>query len=95
VAFNAPLRTRSERAEALRKKKTDFWGHYSPAAQEVLNAILDKYAEIGPEGLDVPEVLKVQPLSDMGSIMDLVARFGGTDEMKAAITELQAELYAA
>ena len=95
VAFDVPLRSRSERAEALRKKKPDFWEHYSAAAQEVLNAILEKYSEIGPEGLDVPEVLKVQPLSDMGSIVDLVGRFGGTDQMKAAITELQAELYAA
>ncbi len=95
VAFNAPLRSRSERAEALRKNKPDFWEHYSPAAQELLNALLDKYAEIGPGALDVPGVLKVQPLSDMGSIVDLVGRFGGADQMKVAITALQAELYAA
>ena len=95
VAFSSPLRSRSERAEALRRKKPDFWDHYSPAAQEVLSAILDKYSEIGPDGLDVPDVLKVQPLSDMGSTSEIVDRFGGTDEMKAAINELQSQLYAA
>jgi type I restriction enzyme R subunit len=95
VAFGAPLRSRSERAAALRRQEPDFWDHYSPAAREVLSAILDKYAEIGPSGLDVPDVLQVPPLAGMGTIVDLAARFGGAEQMRTAISELQQRLYAA
>src|SRR2546422_382422 len=36
VAFNAPLRTRRERAENLRKSKRDFFDQYAPEARAVL-----------------------------------------------------------
>jgi type I restriction enzyme R subunit len=95
VAFDAPLRSRGERAEALRKKSPDFWDRYTAGAQEVLNAILDKYAEIGPDGLDIPDVLQVPPLTEMGTVIDLANRFGGAHEMATALHELQERLYAA
>jgi type I restriction enzyme R subunit len=41
VAFNAPLRTRRERAERLRKGRVDFWEYFKPEAQQILNEILD------------------------------------------------------
>ena len=34
VAFNAPLRTRRERAEMLRKEKKDFFEQYGPEARD-------------------------------------------------------------
>ena len=36
VAFNAPLRTRRERAERLRQEQKDFFDQYGPEAREVL-----------------------------------------------------------
>ena len=37
VAFNAPLRTRRERAEMLRKERKDFFDKHSPEARAVLD----------------------------------------------------------
>src|SRR5207253_480807 len=47
VAFNAPLRTRRERAQMLRQEKRDFFEQYGPEAREVLAEMLNKYIEYG------------------------------------------------
>jgi len=41
----APLRTRRERAETLRKDRKSFFEAYAPKAREVLNDILEKYID--------------------------------------------------
>ena len=45
IAFNQKPLTRKERAENV--KKRDIFGKYGEAAREVINALLDKYAELG------------------------------------------------
>jgi len=44
---NAPLRTRRERAQRLRSEKRDFFDQFAPEARQILNELLDKYAEHG------------------------------------------------
>jgi type I restriction enzyme R subunit len=39
VAFNAPLRTRRERAERVRKERKDFFDRYAPDAKAILNEL--------------------------------------------------------
>jgi type I restriction enzyme R subunit len=95
VAFNAPLRTRKERAEALRKKHPDFWEQYSPEAREVLSAIVAKYTEHGIVELEVPKILEIPPISTMGTVLELVGRFGGPQQISEAVNELQRRLYLA
>ena len=55
VAYNAPLRTRRERAGALRQGKPDFFARYAPEAQAILDELLDKYAEHGIAQFVFPE----------------------------------------
>jgi len=93
VAFNAPLRTRRERAEALQKRNPDFWSKFTPEAREVLSAIVVKYADHGIAELEIPRVLGVPPLSQMGNVIEIAQRFGGPAQMAAAVTELQHRLY--
>ncbi|HEX9387619.1 MAG TPA: DEAD/DEAH box helicase family protein, partial [Anaerolineales bacterium] len=47
VAYNAPLVTRRERAEKLRQKKANFFNTFTPVAREILNSLLEKYADYG------------------------------------------------
>jgi type I restriction enzyme R subunit len=94
VAFNAPLRTRRERAEMLQKEKKDFFEQYGPEAREVLGAMLDKYVEYGTAQFQIPEILKVPPISERGTVPQIAAFFGGADKMRAAVSEMQALLYA-
>src|SRR5205823_11456862 len=47
LAFNAPLRTRRERAQRLREEQKDFFHEYGPEARAILEELLQKYAEHG------------------------------------------------
>jgi type I restriction enzyme R subunit len=94
LAFNAPLRTRRERAEVLRKDKKDFFDHYAPEARAVLNEMLDKYIEYGQAQFQIPEVLKVPPISERGTVPQIAAFFGGAENMRIAVNEMQTFLYA-
>lgn len=94
VAFNAPLRTRRERAEALRREKHEFFDRYQPGARAVLAEMLDKYIEFGTAQFQIPEILKVPPISDRGTVPEITALFGGAENMRAAVNEMQTLLYA-
>jgi type I restriction enzyme R subunit len=95
VAFNAPLRTRRERAEMLRKEKKDFFDKYSPDARAVLNEMLDKYIEYGTAQFQIPDILYVPPISERGTIREIASLFGGAEKLRAAVSQLQTLLYAA
>ena len=94
VAFNAPLRTRRERAEMLRQEKKDFFDHYGPEARQILAEMLDKYVEYGTAQFQIPEILKVPPISERGTVPQIAALFGGAEKMRAAVSQMQALLYA-
>jgi len=94
VAFNAPLRTRRERAQMLKSEKKDFFEQYSPEAKEVLEEILDKYIEHGTAEFKIPEILKVPPISQRGNVVEIASLFGGGDKLRIAVNEMQSLLYA-
>src|ERR1022692_3162230 len=71
VAFNAPLRTRRERAQRLRSEKKDFFDQFGPDARAVLNDLLDKYAEHGVAQFLLPDILEVPPISEHGNVMEI------------------------
>jgi type I restriction enzyme R subunit len=95
LAFNAPLRTRRERAQQLKATKSDFFTRYSPEDRQVLEELLEKYAEHGDAQFVLPDVLRVPPISNHGQIGEIISLFGGPDELRNAVTELQGHLYAA
>jgi len=93
VAFNAPLRTRRERAEALRRDRKGFFDGYGPKAREVLNDILMKYIDHGVAQFQIPAILKVPPISERGTVLEIAAMFGGADQLRSAVNEMQMLLY--
>lgn len=95
LAFNAPLRTRRERADRLRNEKKDFFDRYGPEARAVLEELLEKYAEHGTAQFVIPDVLKVPPISGHGNVREIAGLFGGPQELREAIHQLQRLLYAA
>jgi type I restriction enzyme R subunit len=95
VAFNAPLRTRRERAQRLRSEKKDFFEQFAPEAREVLDELLDKYTEHGTAQFVVPDVLEVPPISERGNVMQIARYFDGEEKLVEAIRKLQTLLYAA
>lgn len=95
LAFSAPLRTRRERAQHLKDTRPDFFARYGPGARRILEDLLEKYAVYGDAQFVLPDALKVPPLSAHGQIGDIVAMFGGVDQLRRAVSELQECLYAA
>lgn len=94
LAYNAPLRTRRERAERLRREQADFFDRYGPRGHDVLRALLDKYEQHGTAEFVLPDALRVPPLSTFGNVMEIAGLFGGAEQLRAAVTELQTNLYA-
>lgn len=94
LAFAAPLRTRRERAAALRRERPDFWSRWAPRARAILEELLDKYAEHGDAQFVLPDVLHVPPISGHGQPAEIIRLFGGTEPLRQAVTELQNLLYA-
>ena len=92
VAYGQPPLTRRERANNV--KKQNYFTKYGDKARAVLEALLEKYADEGILNIESLQVLKVQPLTQIGSITELVLAFGGRDEYLSAVYELERHLYA-
>jgi len=85
IAYNAPLRTRRERADWLRKDKKDFFDQYGPETKMILNELLDKYSDYGTAQFIIPDVLKVPPISNHGNVIEIANLFGGPERLKEAV----------
>ena len=92
VAYDLKPLTRKERAELLRKNKTDYFNHYSEKAKVVLSLILDKYVEYGLKEIQ-PSIIKVEPISRIGNPLEIISEFGGIENFKKSITDIQRMLY--
>jgi len=93
VAFHTPLRTRRERAARVRSDEQAFFAQYEQKSREILNALLDKYSEHGPEQLVIPTALHVPPISLYGNVMEIANLFGGAAPLKQAVDQLQNLIY--
>lgn len=91
IAFDQPPRTRRERAENVRKR--NIFGTYGHKTRAVLEALLDKYADAGLKSVESLEILKVEPLTQFGTPVEIIHLFGGKQNYLAAIQELETQLY--
>jgi type I restriction enzyme R subunit len=93
VAFEQKPLTRKERAEQV--KKRDYFTKYGDLARKVISALLDKYSDNGVLDLENPEIIRLDPLSKLGSPVEIIRAFGGKPAYEAAIHALTDELYKA
>ncbi|MFT5633952.1 MAG: type I restriction enzyme R subunit [Rubritalea sp.] len=95
VAFDQPALTRSERAK--KAKLSDVYTQHSDQAKAVLDALLEKYADNGLEEFDTKpiELLRLQPISQMGRPLELIKLFGNKQSYLATVKALENALYAA
>ena len=74
-------------------KKRDVFTKYGAQARAVLDALLAKYADEGILNLDDTNVLKIPPLSALGTPVQLIKAFGDKRDFEQAVRELQSALY--
>ena len=91
TAFDQPPLTRAERANNV--KKRDYFTKYGEQTREVLEVLLDKYADEGIENIEDMKILQVNPLDQFGSPIEIIGLFGGKNMYLQAITELGQEIY--
>jgi type I restriction enzyme R subunit len=93
-AFNAPVFTRRQRADRVKNEQAAFFGYFAPEAREILNLLLEKYATDGELQFTLPDVLKVPPISQHGNVNAIIGKFGGADQLRNAVNQLQTLLHA-
>lgn len=91
VVFDQPPLSRRERAENVRKR--NYFTRYGGQARAVLAALLDKYAGEGIADIEDLSILKVPPINQLGTPVEIVKWFGGKKKYQAAMQELGRELY--
>jgi type I restriction enzyme, R subunit len=93
LAFNAPLRTRRERAQRLKAERKDYFEKFSPEARQILDELLEKYAEHGDAQFVLPDVLRIPPISTHGQPAEIIKLFDGAENLRQAVNDLQGLLY--
>lgn len=91
LAYDKPPLTKKERAENV--KKRHYLYKYSDIAQQVIEALLDKYANDGIKEIEDTKVLQLKEFAKIGSPMKIVKAFGGKEAYLKAVQELENEIY--
>ena len=74
-------------------KKRHYLYKYSDVAKEVIEALLDKYANDGIKDIEQTKVLELKEFQKIGSPMKIVKAFGGKEAYQKAVQELENEIY--
>ena len=91
IAFDQPALTKKERANNVRKR--NYFTKYNAQARQVLDALLDKFADQGIQPIEDVQILRVPPFNQMGSLMEIIQAFGSPEEYTNALKELGNQLY--
>ncbi len=96
IAFDAPVLTCKQRVEWLRRRNPDFFAQYGEEARAILEILLDKYAQKGIEEFEIPTAFKAnQEFKKYGNVAEIAQQFGGVQQLREAVNQLQKALYSA
>ncbi len=93
IAFNEPMLYRSERAKRIKEK--NFLEKFQGDAKKVLEVLMQTYADQGILAFEENEALKSHELQDLGTPVFIKSLFGGKDQFKKVIRDIEEILYAA
>jgi len=91
IVYDQPPLSRADRANNV--KKRDYFTKYEGAARQVLEALLEKYADAGIASIEDTKILTLDPFASLGTPMELIKAFGGKQNYQQAVIELEAALY--
>jgi type I restriction enzyme, R subunit len=93
IAYGKKPLTRKERVENV--KRDDYFAKYEGRAREVIDALLEKYADIGITAIDDIGDLQVSPFVQFGTPVQIVNEiFGGREPYLKLIKKIEASIYA-
>lgn len=91
VAYGHEPLTRQARAQ--KAKKAAYFAEYEGKAREVVDALIDKYADQGITAIDDIGDLIVSPFDAFGTPLQIVELFGGRDGYMAAVKKVEEAIY--
>lgn len=91
VAYDRKPLRRKDRADAVRS--SDYLSKYQGKAREVVEALLDKYADSGIRGVEDIGVLKVDPFRNIGTPFEIISLFGSRESFQGIVRDLERHLY--
>ena len=94
VAFDAPILSRDDRAQALLNEKQQLINSFNETTKKVLLNLIEKYKmggieEISPEALETPDIQKI------GKLKEIIDSFGGMDNLIRTLESIAKGLYEA
>jgi type I restriction enzyme, R subunit len=95
LAWNEPVLTRLERARRVRRDHAAFFARFQSGAREVLDLLLERYAQHGVDDMADMHVLRLEPFEEIGGPQEFADRFGGGERLRKAVSELERLLYVA
>lgn len=92
LSFNAEIKTRQERV--LQVEKSEFLKRFQKEkALKFIEFLLGRYQQYGIKDFD--DGLKpLIELSSLGNVKEIVSEFGGVENLKQSVDDLQREIYA-
>jgi len=93
IAYGKKPLTRSERLKNV--KQSSYFDKYEGEAREIIDHLLEKYAEHGITAIDDIGDLQVSPFTQYGPPVEIVEGiFGGREEYMQVVREIERQLYA-
>lgn len=93
LAFEGPIITRGERAEAFVNYEQNFIQSHDERAHEVVLALLDKYRLAGVGEMTDPDVFSLSPFREMGRMRGPAKRLGVVEALRETLDEMQKRIY--
>jgi type I restriction enzyme, R subunit len=92
IAYGGKPHPRREKVSKIKKKQP--FKKYKKIAKEVLEVILDLYADVGYRELENPKnLLQLPQIKKIGSPIEIVKDFGGIKEFQKAVDSLSQIIY--
>ena len=95
LAFDTPILTRRQQVDRVKRQQAAFFNYCAPETRGILCDLLEKHPSDGELQFTLPDMLKLPPISHHGSVNDIIGTFGGADQLRNAVNQLQSLLYAA
>jgi methylmalonyl-CoA mutase cobalamin-binding subunit len=94
IAYGERIRTREERARAVEQVDVAWLDGYPSEQRQIVQALIDKYRAAGVEEIATAQVFGLPPFIDeFGGVAGLAQMFGGADEVRQLMREIQEHLY--
>lgn len=92
LAFDQQPLTRRERLENV--KKRNYLARYEGKARDVIEGLMEKYAEVGVRDIEDTQILSIVPFSNIAKRPRIInGIFSGTEDYQGAVRDLEEQIY--